>query len=109
MVDSAVVKSVQNYLRAVTQKGVPVRYGVLYGSYATGKAHKWSDIDLLVISPRFDKKFKRADIDVLWHVAADVDSRIEPIAVGERQYKEDNSSFIIEIARREGQIIPLAE
>jgi len=83
--------------------------GVLFGSYATGKTHKWSDIDLLVISPRFDKKLKRTDIDLLWHVAADVDSRIEPIAVGERQFKEDNSSFIIEIARREGQIIPLAE
>ena len=52
---------------------------------------------------------KRQDIDLLWHIAADIDSRIEPIAVGEKQYKENDSSWIIEIARREGQLIPLAE
>ncbi|MCX6034216.1 MAG: nucleotidyltransferase domain-containing protein [Chloroflexi bacterium] len=109
MVDKTILKTIREYLQILSSKGVPVKVGVLFGSYATGKTHKWSDIDLLVISPRFDKKLKRTDIDLLWHVAADVDSRIEPIAVGERQFKEDNSSFIIEIARREGQIIPLAE
>ena len=81
----------------------------MFGSYATGKIHQWSDIDLLVISPRFDKKFKRKDIDLLWHVAADVDSRIEPIAVGEQQYRESRDSYIIVEARREGKIIPFAK
>jgi hypothetical protein len=41
--------------------------------------------------------------------ASRTDNRIEPIPVGEKQYKEDDSSLIIEVARREGQIIPLAE
>lgn len=109
MVDKSVLMVVRKYLQALSAQGILVKAGVLFGSYATGKMHKWSDIDLLVISPRFDKKCKRTDIDLLWHIAADVDSRIEPIAVGERQYKENDSSFIIEIARREGQIIPLAE
>ncbi len=109
MVEKSVVKVVKKYLLALAEQGVPVKAGVLFGSYATGKPHEWSDIDLLVISPRFDLKKKRKDIDLLWHVAADVDTRIEPIAVGERQFKEDNTSFIIDIARREGQIIPLAE
>jgi predicted nucleotidyltransferase len=109
MVDKAVLNTVKKYLQMLCAQGVPVKAGVLFGSYVTGRTHEWSDIDLLVISPRFDNKRERADIDLLWHVAADVDSRIEPIAVGERQYKEDNCSFIIDIARREGQIIPLAE
>jgi predicted nucleotidyltransferase len=109
MAPRTVVKSIQNYLHYVSAQGIPVSYGVLYGSYAKGKQNQWSDIDLLVVSSRFDKKIKRADIDLLWHVAADVDSRIEPIAVGEKQYEDSDSSFIIEIARREGQIIPLAE
>lgn len=109
MVDQSVVKVVKKYLKTLSSQGIPVKAGVVFGSHATGRMHEWSDIDLLVISPRFDRKPRRKDIDVLWHVAADVDSRIEPIAVGEKQYKENNSSFIIEIARREGQIIPLAE
>jgi predicted nucleotidyltransferase len=109
MVDKAVLEVVKKYLQALSTQGLPVKAGVLFGSYAAGKMHEWSDIDLLVISPRFDAMCKRADIDLLWHVAANVDSRIEPIAVGEQQYKNDSSSYIIETARREGQVIPLAD
>lgn len=109
MVEKNVLSVVKKYLKMLSMKGVPVKAGVIFGSYATGKSHQWSDIDVLVISPRFDKKFKRKDIDLLWHVAADVDSRIEPIAVGERQYQENKSSYIIFEARRDGLFIPLAE
>ncbi len=110
MVNKSVVKIVKKYLHALSEHGIPVSAGVIFGSYATGKFSEWSDIDLLVVSSSFDKKRpKRRDIDKLWHVAADIDSRIEPIAVGVKQYNESNSSWIIEIARREGQIIPLAE
>lgn len=109
MVDETIVKCVQNYLQAVKQEGIPVTYGVLFGSYARGQQHEWSDIDLLVVSPRYDRKCTHKDWAKLWVVAAHTDVRIEPIPVGERQYQEDDLSLIIEIARREGQIIPLAE
>jgi len=35
------------------------------------------------------------------------DNRIEPVAVGERQRREDQGSLVLEMARREGQEIPL--
>ena len=56
---------------------------VLFGSYARGDARPDSDLDTL---------------------------RIEPIAVGERQWREDDASVIIEMARREGQeiLLPVA-
>jgi predicted nucleotidyltransferase len=109
MVAQDIVGVVQNYLRTVAEKGIPVRYGVLFGSYVKGKEHKWSDIDLLVVSPLYDKKRTYKQASKLWRIAAQTDSRIEPIPVGERQYQEDDSSVIIEVARREGQIISLAE
>ena len=109
MVTQDIVGVVQNYLRTVAKKGIPVRYGVLFGSYVKGKEHAWSDIDLLVVSPLYDKKRTYKQASKLWRIAAHTDSRIEPIPVGERQYEEDDSSVIIEIARREGQIISLAE
>lgn len=109
MVNKRVVASVRRYLQALNQQGIPVRFGVVFGSQVAGKADQWSDIDLLVISPLFDGKRRPRDIDKLWHIAAHTDVRIEPIPVGEKQFQEDDSSMIIEIARREGQIIPLAE
>jgi predicted nucleotidyltransferase len=109
MVDESIVKAVKRYLEAVAAQDVPVSYGVVFGSYVSGHPHAWSDIDLLVVSPKFDGERKREDVNLLWHIAARTDSRIEPIPVGERQYQEDDSSAIIEIARREAQMIPLTE
>ena len=109
MVAEPIVTAVKQYLQTVKDEGIPVQQGVIFGSQVTGQAHPLSDIDLLVISPRFDKRRIRTDIDLLWRIAARTDNRIEPIPVGQRQFEEDDSSAIIEIARREGQIISLAE
>ena len=107
MVDASIVEIVRQYLRTLNEQGVPVQCGVIFGSHASGYTNTWSDIDLLVVSPRFDGERKRADVNLLWHIAARTDSRIEPIPVGQHQFERDDSSAIIEIARREGhKILP---
>ncbi|MBI5038819.1 MAG: nucleotidyltransferase domain-containing protein [Nitrospirae bacterium] len=105
MVDKAVRSSVEAFLRKVRENGVSVRYGVIFGSHATGRSSDLSDIDLLVVSPQFDERRERKDINMLWHLAARTDNRIEPIPCGEKQWLEDDSSAIIEIARREGEVV----
>ncbi|MEE8392622.1 MAG: nucleotidyltransferase domain-containing protein [Anaerolineae bacterium] len=103
MVDESIIRIVRQYLRNLIERGIPIQHGIIFGSQVSGHPDTWSDIDLLVVSPRFDGERRRADVDLLWHVAARSDSRIEPIPVGQRQFEEDDSSAIIEIARREGQ------
>jgi len=103
------VKSVRTYLKVVVKNGIPVSRAVVYGSQAKGTADKWSDIDLIVISPRFDKERTRKDLLLLWDLTANTDSRIEPYPAGEKQWEEEDSSARIEIARREGIEITLAE
>jgi len=107
MVERTIVKSVQDYLKTVQNEGIAVRFGVVFGSHATGCSNSLSDIDVLIISPLFDAPRKRRDIDLLWRLAARSDSRIEPIPCGERQWDEDSTSQIVEIARREGERISL--
>lgn len=107
MVDRTIVKTVQDYLKVVQHEGINVRFGVIFGSYATGQSNNLSDIDVLVVSPVFDSPRKRKDVDLLWRLAARSDSRIEPVPCGERQWDEDSSSQIIEIARREGEKISI--
>lgn len=109
MVDEPIALIIRKYLQNLQRHHIPVAYGVIYGSQARGEATEMSDIDLLVVSPRFDGDHKRTDINLLWRVAARVDSRIEPIPVGQNQFITDDSSAIIEIARREGHIITLTE
>ena len=107
MADDQLVASIRTYLEALRVRGVDVRFGVLFGSMAHDAAHAESDIDLVIVSPRFDGERRREDIGLLWRVAAAVDSRIEPIPCGEAQWREDDSSAIIEVARREGRRIAL--
>ncbi len=109
MVDQSVVESVRRYLRAISERGIPVRYGVVFGSQARGTADDWSDIDLIVVSPAFDGARRRQDIDLLWRTTVTTDSRIEPVAVGERQWLEDDTSPIVEIARREGAVVMVGD
>ena len=102
MADPTVINIVRQYLRNLAQQGILARMGVLFGSYATSHPGRWSDIDLLVVSPAFDGAFSQDAIDSLWYVAARTDSRIEPIPWGERQWVEDDVAPIIEVARRQG-------
>jgi len=51
----------------------------------------------------------RQDIDLLWRLAARIDSRIEPVACGEEQWLKDDSSAIIEIARRDGEVVHIED
>jgi len=108
MLEQSVLKTVRNYLDAVTQSGLPVEFVVVFGSQVKGAGHEWSDIDLLVVSPQFDQMRERNKLNLLWHVAAAIDSRIEPIPCGLEQWEHDDASAIIEIARREGEVLRAA-
>lgn len=105
MVESGIRTVVETYLKTLARNGVVVTRGIIFGSQVKGNAGVWSDIDLLIVSPKFDAVSGRDDINLLWRLAARTDSRIEPIPCGEKQWLEDDSSPIIEIARREGEVI----
>jgi len=89
----------------VRESGTPVSFGVLFGSQARGVAGEDSDIDVLIVSSHFDGRRDFDEVKRLWELTADIDPRVEPIPVGEREWTEDDSRAIVEIARREGLII----
>ncbi|MEW5988227.1 MAG: nucleotidyltransferase domain-containing protein [Chloroflexota bacterium] len=107
MVDSSILSVVTDYLKAINSADIHADQAVLFGSQVRGDAHPFSDIDLIVIAPEFDEPRDEKLIDRLWEARAWTDPRIEPIPCGERQWLEDDSSAIIEIARREGKVIEL--
>ena len=58
-----IIKKLSEFKSKVS-KDLPVNKMFLFGSQVYGKTHKWSDIDLIVVSPYFKKLnfFKRGAI-----------------------------------------------
>jgi len=107
MAEAAIIKSVRKYLNYLKDNGFNVSFGVLFGSQTTGRATELSDIDLVVVSPDFDKKIECRTLDKLWQLAGRTDCRIEPIPCGLERWQKDDFSPLIDIARKEGAVVML--
>ena len=107
MAEEAIIKSVRKYLNYLKDNGFNVSYGILFGSQVTGTATELSDIDLIVVSPDFDKKIECRTLDKLWQFAGRTDYRIEPFPCGLKRWEKDDYTPIIDIARHEGTIVTL--
>jgi predicted nucleotidyltransferase len=101
LVDQSVIETVKNYLTELSKAGVYIKKAILYGSHVRGEANEDSDIDLLLISPIFDKD-RNIYSNIIWRLTKVSDYKIEPIAVGEKRFAEDDVSVILEVARQEG-------
>jgi predicted nucleotidyltransferase len=70
MAEESVIVSARKYLNKLLKLCVPVRYGILFGSQVRKDMHQWSDIDLLIVSSRYDESCTREVINLLWRTAA---------------------------------------
>lgn len=99
---NGIVRSYRNLLR---REGVAFTRIYLYGSHATGRARRDSDIDVAVVC-------KRQPRDVLGtrmrlrRLAPRVDVRIEPILLTERDLIPHEESIIAHEVKRHGIRIP---
>ena len=71
-------KIVERYAEKLRKKKFSFKAVYLYGSYATGMAGKWSDIDVAVVSDKLKRNWDDNEF-LLWKIGRSVDSRIEPI------------------------------
>lgn len=77
-VNALITSIVNRFLDKLDEIGINIEAAYLYGSYVKGKQHKWSDIDVALISSDFDKD--RFDERVrLTMIASEIDDRIEPV------------------------------
>lgn len=53
-IKSEILEIIQKYVKLLEDKGFPVKTVYLYGSYASGNETEMSDIDLGIVSNKFD-------------------------------------------------------
>lgn len=73
------------YLRELERGAhLPIERAIIYGSYAKGRQHEWSDVDLCIISSRFRNRSQA--IDYLFRRRAPNFSEISPIGFPPRDF-----------------------
>jgi len=51
-------KSIFAFIDLIKKDNIPLKKVIVFGSQANGTAHKWSDIDICLISPSFKDQFE---------------------------------------------------
>lgn len=92
------INKAQKFIDRAREMGIPISKALIYGSWAKGKAHKDSDIDICVISPHFGKDYIE-EIVKLRKVALTIDPRIEPIPFTPGDLKDPYGSLAAEIRK----------
>ncbi len=105
--DKAAVREViKGFQKALESKGIKVEKYILYGSYAEGRFHEGSDIDLIVVSSHFAGKSYWERIDIVSEAIYAVFQPIEAVAMTPDEW-ERKDSLIAQYAST-GEVIPAA-
>ena len=77
-INALAVELAKKFIAYLQNQGIKIDSAYLFGSFAKGTEHKWSDIDVAIISSDFsDNRFEEGvRLMILSH---DIDNRIEPV------------------------------
>jgi len=104
-----VKKQVQHLVEALRQH-MRIERAILFGSYAYGKPHEGSDIDLAVVSPDFARMNRLERLEFLERIAWEADAHyVEPVGFTEEELQSAGPTSVVSEIRERGVIIPTAE
>jgi predicted nucleotidyltransferase len=99
----AVLEIIQDFKNTLETTGVRVERIILFGSYADGIPHEWSDIDLVVISPDFINVGLWERIKMISKAISIVFQPIQAIPMTPEEWERGDS--MIAMIAREGEEI----
>lgn len=91
-------KIVKEYANRLKLEAYPFSAIYLFGSFAKGNAHRWSDIDVAVVSKEMTKGHWRGQLK-LRRLKRLVDDRIEPHGFSPEDFKQDWMPMVHEIKK----------
>ena len=99
LAQNAAIDIVKNYAREIQKAGVNLRKVILFGSFANGTQHEWSDIDVALVADDFTgvgfldrERFSSIGIKYPYYL---IETKTYPT-----DYFEESDPFIEEIKKR---------
>ncbi|NCP16974.1 nucleotidyltransferase [Candidatus Kuenenbacteria bacterium CG_4_8_14_3_um_filter_39_15] len=91
-------KIVKKYVQKLQENNYQCRAVYLFGSTVKGKAHKWSDIDVAVITDKLKKDYEKNRF-LLRKLRREIDIRIEPHGFTSEEFENDFDPMVYEIRK----------
>lgn len=79
---------IMNYINLLKENGFPIKEAFLFGSYAHGKQDEWSDIDLAIVSDKFEGN-RFLDKEKIRTLQRQIDNRISPFPLSNEDLIDD--------------------
>ena len=95
---------IDKYRSILSALGVTAERVVLFGSYATGKAKEFSDIDLLIISSDFQGKNIRERLELLGVGAVCIMEPIQAYGLTPEEVASEEKSSFVKAILEEGRV-----
>jgi len=87
-IQTDIVQSIKDYLKLAEERGITVNRAYLFGSYALGNQHEFSDIDLAIISRNFEGT-RVIDREKLIGLSRQTDYRISPYPITPEDFEQN--------------------
>jgi len=97
-------KIVEKYVEKLKEENYPFSAIYLFGSHTKGKARKWSDIDVAIVSDKL-KRNRDKNENLLWHIRREVDSMIEPHGFTVKDFQDISDPMVYEIRKTGVKIV----
>jgi predicted nucleotidyltransferase len=92
-----ILEALKNFVKELRER-LPLQEVYLYGSFATGKIHEGSDIDLVIVGD-----FKERFVERIGKILEMTDLPIEPLVYTPEEFQamqEGKNPFIMEVLRQ---------
>ncbi len=104
MIDAGVKSELEKYVDALLMAGIRPSKVILFGSYAKGTPHAYSDIDVAVVSPDFGKD-EIEEMFLLARLTSKVSDRIEAVSFEENYFMKSKYDTLIGEVKRYGRVV----
>lgn len=100
MANKEVIELLKKNIVLLNSEGISVNKAFLFGSYSNDTASEYSDIDVMIVSDKYDET---DDITVgkIWNLTRKINTKIEPFLIGKEKFMDDTSP-LISMIKKEG-------
>lgn len=107
MATSEVIELLKKYILLLNTEGISVYKAYLFGSHSTNTASEMSDIDVMIVSDKYDETDDEA-AGKMWKLTLDINTKIEPFLIGLNKFNNDSSSPLVSMIKSTGIEIGLS-